>query len=99
MSYHSAKIASKVEKGTAPELSSYHITRFMVKNKMKTMPGLKSAVSMTLLFHLTPPNDLYMRAETYPAGVPSRTNKIIAIVIRAPRFAGDKKPCGIIEVQ
>jgi hypothetical protein len=92
MTYHRARIARSVEKGTAPELSSYHRTRFIVKNKTNTIPGLNKAVRITLLFHFKPPKDLYIRAETYPAGVPNRTNKIIAIVIRAPRFAGDKNP-------
>lgn len=55
-------------------------------------PGLSIEVRSTLDFHFSPPKLLYILAETYPAGVPSRTYKTIAQVISAPLFAGLKNP-------
>ena len=56
------------------------------------MPGHSMEVSRTLLFHFSPPNDLYILAATYPAGVPRHTNNTRAQVISAPLLAGDKNP-------
>ena len=55
ITYQRAKTPHSVPKGTALDEPSPHSTRFRMKKTEKTTAGTKKAVSMTLLFHFSPP--------------------------------------------
>lgn len=89
---HSMHKATRVPNGMAAEDSFIHRTKFNKKKIAKIIPGNKNEVSMTLVFHCSPPNILYILEATKPAGVPKKTYRISIAVIKPPRVAGDKKP-------
>jgi hypothetical protein len=66
--------ATRVVNGTADDDPSAHKMISSRKKIPKTIPGTKSAVNSMLLFHFSPPNNLYILADINPAGVPRNTN-------------------------
>ena len=86
------KSITKFPKGIPPELSSAHKNMLIKKNTKKQIPENKQAVDKELTPQFTPPNALNSLVETYPATIPKNIYSIIAVVIKDPLEAGDKKP-------
>jgi len=61
---HMARIATSVRKGIAAEDPFTRRIRFIMKKSAKMIPGQKRAVSNTFVFHFSPLNVLYIRADT-----------------------------------
>ena len=90
--HHRHSRAFSVVNGIAEAELYDHKTKLRKKKTPNTIPGYRKAVINTLLFHRNPPIVLYRRAETYPDIMPRNTYSTSTVVIRAPRFGGDKKP-------
>mmetsp|Transcript_39708 Transcript_39708/g.55393 ORF Transcript_39708/g.55393 Transcript_39708/m.55393 type:complete len:243 (-) Transcript_39708:640-1368(-) len=92
MQNHMATSATRVPNGTAADDCLAHKIRFSTKKVAKIMDGIRNAVQITLDFHCSPPNILYIREDTKPAGVPRKTYITSIDVIKPPRVAGDRNP-------